>query len=326
MSLNDKEKIINQEIYYTLFNNSLIFFNKSIDLILKHKNGSSVGREDAIFLCLYTQFTIELAIKASIVHSCGIEEILDIRRHKNDDLQDIYNKFQNNIIHTKKFEELKLYILRNKEAFKFKEFDFNYVNNFQRLRNKIVHINYNFSEIELETLIYSIIYVLTRFVVRLLGSSYNNISLFLSDHIKQGKFLELVKYKPYIEELKKITIKNKNSLMLCPCCDEELYDYRERECLLCLTNIDEQIIDSIDCYYCHSECSVVFDKLNIGNNANFTIGICRICGEQVDIYECPICGNIDDFNFTNKNYKCSPDLCGFYQISASAGENNNTVK
>ncbi len=76
------------------------------------------------------------------------------------------------------------------------------------------------------------------------------------------------------------------ALDLCYCCGyETLTGYRR-----------------VDCGYCGTKDSVIYDNLDIHNEGNHHMmrGFCLNCEENTEVFECPLCGEAHDIT---KNFE-----------------------
>jgi hypothetical protein len=67
----------------------------------------------------------------------------------------------------------------------------------------------------------------------------------------------------------------------------------------------------IDCDYCKTKRSVIYDNLNIALNNNETKGLCLNCDNDGIIFECPKCGLAHNIE-TKFEGVCNKDNCILY--------------
>jgi hypothetical protein len=86
------------------------------------------------------------------------------------------------------FERLKLFVLADPESYHLNETDEHFVSQFQSLRNKLVHVNYNFDSADLFDLNYDMIYVLVHIVPKLLAANEEQPSEYLKQLLGPDAF------------------------------------------------------------------------------------------------------------------------------------------
>lgn len=301
MNENREDQICN-----AIFQNAILFLRRTIKNVNKSTEKGSVSREDAIFLSIHTQFTIEMSVKYFVAKKYGVREILNINKYPNFQEVDLYELFNSNNIYVKTYEILKQKVYLDREQLRIKNFEFKYLDKFQRLRNKILHINYNFTDEEVNELKVSIIYVLARFIIRILGNSEINITRFIENNLDKDEYEKFINHSQYKSELISICSDNNCLVGKCVWCGEELFDIVDKECLLCQSTPEMLFMGFIDCIFCETKGSVAYDKLNF---QNFTLGKCLICDEKTNIFKCSKCGSINNYELSTTRSSCTPEYC-----------------
>jgi len=278
-----------ERIYSTVYKNSIIFLKRGIKEIVKNNN-ERLENEQAIISCLFIQMSIELGLKAFLIKERGIKTILQ-DRYQEKTIENIFESFNSNTLHTKNYNELKNFIKNSEGLTWFNDEHFAHLDQFQLFRNKLVHLNLYLSEDELFDLKYELIYAIVHIIIPLLSElSFECASPteFYSEHLDENEYKKLISFPPYIEEMEKIAKKFSGLAYECPECFNWTFSPNSEICYCCnLKFIDAG--EYLNCKVCNGLKSVIFDKLNIEINGNTINGLCLKCGDKPMVFKCPEC-------------------------------------
>lgn len=289
--------------------NSWLFLRKAIKELISHddSNDDILHKDKAIMAISLIQMSFELSLVAYFVETDGIKGIV-----KGSDAslseQELLVKYENNELVTKSFNSLKQ--IAKERGSLFNEDDEYFIEMFQKIRNKVVHLNYEFDDGDLYDFKYDLIYFIVKVIIPTLANEYLNPSEAISTNIESADFLELIHFPPYAYEMHKIA--KENSLHVYPCihCGNEslAVDIGEEYCYSCCEDLSQA--GFIDCPYCKSERSMIYDALNIDCQIDRTLkGLCLKCEEDDLVYVCKECGAEVALEANISLGKCSPGFC-----------------
>ena len=289
--------------------NSWLFLRKAINELVSHDDTHDEGlnKEKAIMAITLIQMSFELSLVSYFIKVDGIHGIV---KEMDAELTEkiLLSKFENNELMTKPFNSLKEIalgrdILLNSE-------DQGLINEFQKVRNKLVHLNYNFDESELYDLKYDLTYFIVKVVIPTLAEEEVNPSQAIAENIDSKDFLKLVKFPPYAHEMSKVARENAEHVYRCIHCgnDSLAVDYGAEYCYSCCEDLS--LAGFIDCPYCKSERSMIYDALNIDAQVDRTLrGLCLKCRRDDLVYVCKICDSEVALEANIGDGKCCPDFC-----------------
>ena len=304
---------INIVTYNATSSNSILFLKKALSQLTKDSDTEKpIDKEDAILSCIYIQLSLELAIKAVIIKRVGITSILDKSKHNKDSEEELLKKFNNNSIKVKEFDSLKNFVKANKQIFNLDKNHISYIEKFQNIRNKLVHMNYNFTIEEFENMKKDLIFVIAHIIIKLLAEDAKSLpSEFYIQHLNHQEFNKLINYRLYRTEMEELAKQSATTVYLCPICSNYSLNFDNKFCYTCLSVFDDDsTYGFLDCDYCNSKESVIYDRLNVHFNDHIIRGLCLECKEDALVYECPICSysyNIDT-NLSGGN-NCNNAIC-----------------
>ena len=172
------------KISTALFQNAIIFLNDAI----KHFNNNIQSYDGRILTVVEVQMAIELAIKYRITEEYGSSTIFE---NVPSDIEDteLEKLFAENKLSTREFENLKNFLKSKEEFSRILSNEFKYMEKFQLYRNKLVHLNYNFSKAELNQLEDDIIHVIVYVLHILLSGKVSDKEYreFLSEYIEHSE-------------------------------------------------------------------------------------------------------------------------------------------
>ena len=265
-------------------NNALIFLNVAI----KYFNLGINRHENLVVAIINLQLATELALKYFLISTYGLKMVLEQKSQNLSD-SEIKNKYENNILKLRKFEELKQ--IEKKANHSGTVWLFDEVENFQTYRNHLVHLNHNFANNEIsnisQKIVRILVYVLDGFINIYEDDEYKNKMQRLLQRKEYDKLLE---NKQYYEELKIKLFNEYGDVYWCPHCDKQLL-VPSKICFGCMENLDYSA-GYLKCKYCGKE-TLIYDKLNIDNNGSLR-ALCINCHEDTIVYKCPHCKNIYD--------------------------------
>ena len=295
--------MISDEIYLKLFQNANIFLNAAIHYF----NKGLESQDNRVLAVVSTQMALELAVKMRITKDYGVRTILEGDFSAATD-QDILDGYENNSLRVKEFETLKNFLKSKKVYNMYFSGEYAYMERFQKLRNKLVHFDYNFTEQELEQLEDDIIHVIVNILHILISSnvSHDEYRIFMEEYIDTAEYQKLLTNRSYMNALRDIIVREYGEIYFCPICSRRLF-LPIRKCLGCLNDFNNSsAFGFLDCNYCGEE-TVIYDACNIDNN-HFLRGLCLRCEDDTVVYKCPKCGNV--FNLENsEGGGCRPGHC-----------------
>lgn len=291
--------------------NSWLFLRRAIKELVNHddSNDSGLTEETATISTTFIQIAFELSLVAHFIKKDGIYGVV-----KGTDSSltedELLLKFQSNDLNTKSFNSLKKkaiddHVFLNND-------DEHLITEFQRVRNKLVHLNYNFDTNELYDLKYELIYFIVKVLIPVLSEEYERPSEAISLNLDSKDFLKLIKFPPYAEEMNKVAKEQSDFVYKCVHCENEslAVDYGNEHCYSCCADFSGA--GFIDCPYCKSEVAMIYDALNIDAQVDSTIrALCLQCSEDELVYHCKKC----DSNVALEAYvgedKCNLEHCAF---------------
>lgn len=301
-----------RKIYDTIFKNAVLFLNRGIGEILTHndRKDSPLDGEIGIVSTLFIQMSIELALKAFLIKEQGVRSIL-LGRYQNKTEEYIFEKFENNTLHTKKYNDLKQILIDNEGLIWFSETDFDHLIQFQQFRNKLVHLNLFLGEADLYDLKYESIYVIVHIIVPLLSEisfEFETPSEFYETHLNKEEYKKLVSFHPYVEEMEKLAKDFTGLNYYCPECYQKTYSPENSLCYCCNLNFDNAA-EYTSCIVCKEKKSVIFDPHNIAINNHVINGLCLSCESKIMVHKCPECEMAYSFFSKDELKKCTPEKC-----------------
>lgn len=289
--------------------NSWLFLRRAISELISHDdtNDEGLDKEKAIMAITLIQMSFELSLVAYFIKVDGIHGIV-----KEEDAtlseERLLSKFENNKLITKSFNELKTIALdRNTLLNNGNE---HLINEFQKVRNKLVHLNYNFDESQLYNLKYELTYFIVKVIIPTLAEDGFKPSQAIASNIDSKDFLKLIKFPPYAYEMSKVARENAMHVYRCIHCGNNslAVDYGDEHCYSCCEDLNHA--GFIDCSYCKSKRSMIYDALNIDCQIDRTLrGLCLNCGDDDLVYVCKKCGSEVALEANIGEGKCCLDFC-----------------
>ncbi len=288
-----------------LFQNSIIFLNDAI----KHFNSNMQNHSVRILTVVEVQMATELAMKYRVAEEYGIKTIFE-KVSDNIDDNELEKLFIENKLITREFENLKNFLKSKEEFCRKLSNEFKYMEKFQLYRNKLVHLNYNFSQTELSELEDDIIHVIVYILHTLLSGnvSAEEYREFLYEYIEHKEYEKLLSNRKFYLALNDILNKEYSKIYFCPICDRTLLTPHKR-CVGCLTDFnDSSAFGFVLCGYCGEE-TVIYDACNIDINTTLQ-GLCLNCENYTTVYECKKCGRVVNLELFD-NTKCNQSHCEY---------------
>ena len=292
--------------------NSWLFLRRAIKELVTHDdhNDDELPRETAIIATTFIQMSFELSLVAYFINSEGIHGIV-----KGSDKElseaELLSKFEANSLVTKSFNTLKQQAV-NQHAFK-REDDEHLVSEFQNIRNKLVHLNYEFSSGDLYDIKYELTYFLVQVIIPILTEDYDRPSEIISINLDFNDFIKLINFSPYAEQMKVVAREKSDCVYECVHCGIESLatdDFGNEHCYSCCADLIGT--GFINCPYCNAKKSMIYDALNIDCQSDRTIkGLCLNCGEDDMIYSCNKCDSEVPIEAYMGNGKCHIGFCEF---------------
>ena len=172
-----------------------------------------------------------------------------------------------------------------------------------------MHISYNFDEGELYNLKYDLVYFLVQVVIPTLVRETQYISEVISLNIESSDFIKLISFDAYSLEMNQEAKKYADNVYDCIHCGNNSLgdDY----CYSCCSTFN--LFGFIDCPYCKSESSMIYDALNIKEQKDHIIkGVCLKCKEDELIYLCSKCESEIALESNIGSNQCRPDFCQYF--------------
>lgn len=303
-----------KKIYDIVFSNAIFFLKRGISEVLSHNDNfdKALSKETGIISTLFTQMSIELAIKAFLVKEKGLKSILS-DKYKNKTEEEILQSFEDNKLHTKQYNDLKNYLIKNERLTWFSENDYSHLEQFQQFRNKLVHLNLFLHEADLYDLKYEVIYVIVHIIVPLLAEisfEFETPTAFYNEHLNKDDYKKLISFPPYVYEMEKLASEFTGIRYYCPECYKKTYSPINNICYCCNLNY-EYSVEYTNCPSCNAKNSVIFDPHNIAINNHIINGLCLNCDCRMKVHKCPKCDSKYGFFSINELEKCTPEKCFF---------------
>lgn len=288
--------------------NSWLFLRRAIRELITHddRNDNELSKETAVIATTFIQMSFELSIIAYFIKSCGIQGIVN-GKAASLDTKAILSKFENNDLQTIPFNKLKERAV--KEIGLLRD-HIEIIEDFQRMRNKLVHLNYEYRDGDLYDLKYDLIFFLVHIIIPILAEEYSNPSEAISLNLDSKNFKDLLKFPIYANEMHKIAINHSDYVYKCVHCDNEslAVDFPYAYCYSCCDNFIG--VGFIDCPYCKSEYSMIYDTLNIDGQPDRTIrGLCLKCDTDDLVYHCDKCDTIIALEGDISEERCYYGFC-----------------
>ena len=299
-----------KRIYDTISNNAFLFLSETLNRLLdRDPEGRGKMDNDLITLtCAELQISLELAIRATLVHTFGITSILknDQAGLPDDEIESLYF---NNALKVTEFDKQKNY-LKSKNVSRLTKEEFKEIDRFQVYRNKIVHFSCEFTEDQLIELRDEVLYYIVHVVLVLLSDTITGETPaeFLQSKLGLDFYKRIMDYQPYVKAMEQYAAKNATPVLTCVSCSHKSYSPTLDYCFCCgfetLTGYRR-----VDCGHCGAKDSVIYDNLNIHIEGNHHMmrGLCLNCAEYTDVFECPVCGNAHDIKKNKER-----DYCDLY--------------
>lgn len=301
-----------KRIYDTLINNAFLFLSETLKRLLdRDPEGDCKMDNNLITLtCAELQISLELAIRATLVHSFGLRSILKSDQASLSE-QEIETLYSNNALKVTEFDKQKNF-LKSKSISRLTKDDFKEIDRFQVYRNKIVHFSCEFKEDQLNELRDEVLYYIVHVVLVLLADTTTGET---PAEYLQSKFVfdfykRVMAYHPYVKAMEQYAAKMADPVWTCIGCSHRTYSPEFDYCYCCgyetLAGYRR-----VDCGCCGTKDSVIYDNLDIHNEGNHHMmrGFCLNCEEDTDVFECPVCGEAHDITKNFERDYCDINHC-----------------
>ncbi|GIO67170.1 hypothetical protein [Paenibacillus cookii] len=287
-----------EEMLDAIFQNAIRFLNISIDEII-HSDFSEMN--SVVKTSVFIQMTVELSLKYAIAYNMGnisIKKILT-EKYKNHTVDEIYEEYLKNALKVDSFERLKNHI-KNIPLFKFnKNEEIEKMEQFQKIRNRLLHFSYHFTSHEISNAKENFIYIVFKIVFPLLYEGYSVESLdylapsdFIKVYVGTKKFEKIRSMDEYKKVMLNIadTLKHKGEITIGRCiyCNETSWIKEIGKCILCEYDDRDDVL--LRCPACRENKSVIYESINMEYNNNATTGICISCNRKMSVIKCKKCG------------------------------------
>lgn len=280
-----------QQIYHQIIHNATLYLREGVEKLLEDKPKSM--RDSMVLACSNIQIALELSMRAFLLRTKGWDSILDKKQQGNyteAELESLYLSLQMKVV---EFDSMKKQ-LKGKSVISLVKDDFEYIDRFHTLRNKLVHMCCDIKDDECLQLKNDLLYYVVRIVLFMLcdGDSDTRPYEQLEEMFGLDFCNRLTNDPDYRNAIEKLAAMRAVKVGYCPICDGCTYDIDKDFCYLCNLNNDIGDLGRTDCHLCGAKNSVIYDRLNIHvpGNKHCMPGLCQCCEERPYIFECPICG------------------------------------
>ncbi len=292
--------------------NSWLFLKRAIKELVTHDdcNDGELPKETAVIATTFIQMSFELSLVAYFINNEGLHGVV---RGNDKDLseEELLSRFETNSLVTRSFNTLKQQAIDQK-AFICEDDEY-LISEFQNIRNKLVHLNYEFSSGDLYDIKYELIYFLVQVIIPVLCEEYDRPSEAISNNLDSSSFIKLVNFPPYAEQMKAVAREHSDCVYRCVHCGIESLatdDFDNEHCYSCCSDLSSA--GFINCPYCKAKKSMIYDALNIDCQSDRTIkGLCLNCDEDDMIYSCKKCDSEVPIEASISLGKCRPGFCEF---------------
>ncbi|MHA4265461.1 hypothetical protein ACX16L_11470 [Bacillus cereus] len=302
---------LHKRIEKLLRENSIVFLKRGIyELRNETDNNNRLSKEGAKFSYIFLQTSLELACKAYLVKNNRLQSILKKRKSDEDILSDveIEERMNHNELNFIKFENIKPLIKGIMD-----EDRIGLIEQFQSMRNKIIHFDVDFSEGDLLDINYDCIYFIVHVLLPILNEDTDE--FFIStpsdkykDILSEPEFFDLINLPLYIERMYLEAKKESTNVYRCPICWRKSFGVQEGRCYCC-GFWNEGALGYTDCFHCSAKQSVAYDLLNLEINNNYILKTtCLNCEENCSVYVCENCEQAYAFEMQD-NSQCTPGKC-----------------
>lgn len=226
------------------------------------------------------QIGLELLIKYRLAKNHGLQHIC-LTDLSNLSAAQIEANAEAGIIKTKKFEWCKqAFVVTNRIT----GYERDLIDRFQRLRNSIVHFGVELPREETITACAHIILKVVRRIVEFEADPW------LSRYLPQDVYQALIKFPSYVAEAVDDAYGSGKDVRLCFECNNETLTTLpggNHYCFSCGYQIFTGHAPYIDCPYCKSEKTAVYDSLN--DDDGIYRGKCISCEETLLVAKCGLC-------------------------------------
>jgi len=239
--------------------NALLFLGRATDVLAADAEAGDppMAREDAVTAAVLIQIATELALKAACVREQGLRSILDPSEARRSDAE-VVARIEGNVkVDTLTFERLKESSKRQ-GLFGLNEDDWGVVTSFQTIRNRLVHLDFNFHPADLYDMKWDLLHMLVHVLVRLLFVGTRSPEAY-RDAIGD-RFFKLLDWGPYEQHLRNwVQLRDP---LVCPACEHSWFHAGQLRCMRCGLSYDAVACGVGSCGDCASPNSVLYDKLN----------------------------------------------------------------
>lgn len=282
---------LTQQIYHQIIHNATLYLREGVEKLLDDKPRNV--KDNMVLACSNIQIALELSMRAFLLRTKGWDSILDKKqqgKYTEAELESLYLSLQMKVI---EFDSMKKQ-LKGKGVISLVKDDFEYIDRFQTLRNKLVHMCCDIKDDECLQLKNDLLYYVIRIVLYMLcdGDSETRPYEQLEEMFGTDFCRRLTNDPDYKNAIEKLAATRAANVGYCPICDGCTYDIDKDFCYMCNFNNDNEDMGRTDCRQCGKKNSVIYDRLNIHNpgNGHSMPGLCQYCEERPYIFECPICG------------------------------------
>ena len=300
------------KIHTAVIDNSFLFLKEALGRLLQRDDDHNgmIDNKLLTLTCAELQIALELAVRAVVIHHLGIVGVLKVDQKKLCD-EEIIKHYEEKTLKIDDFEKLKNYLKKNNLTPLSKD-EFKEIERFQRYRNKIVHFACEFTDDDLGTLRDDVLYYIVHVVLVLLtGETTGETSAeYLQSKLGSDFYKNLKDYSPYVTAMESYAAKMADPVWTCIGCFHRTYSPVDDYCYIC----GHETLAGyrrIDCGYCGTKDSVIYDNWDIHNSGNHHImrGMCLNCEEDTDVFECPVCGEAHDITKNFEQDYCDEGHC-----------------
>jgi hypothetical protein len=293
--------------------NARLFLKRAIQELVSDpsSNEKALTEEQAIMAVSLIQSCFELSVVALFIERSGLAGIVN-KGDTGCTEEELLKKFEDNDLSTKNFNVLKEQLVQSYGLMD-KDNDIALIDDFQRMRNKVMHLKFHFDEGDRFDLQFELIYFITRVIIPILDEEEINPAQVLKELMGSDGFRKLVAYPAYRLQAHRIALcwtPVVHDCMKCGC-NSLGVDYDDSKCYACCASYHGTKF--IDCQACKAEQSVIYDNLNITSQPQRIInGRCLRCQISALVHACQVCDRHDWYDDVDQQDTCTPSRCAVF--------------
>jgi hypothetical protein len=262
-----------------MLHNSGVFLRKAAEEISHSDTENRPFDVDrATLVTVLIQTAVELAATALVIRHDGLRGVMRKDVPQND--REAETRWRAGEIKTQTFEETKS---RAAQLFGDESF-WGLIENFQTLRNKLVHFHQPLEE-DVFDLQYETTHVLIQMIATLSELDDNtDLPDGSKSFLGQTLFDRLLSFEPYRYRIEQLAREEDRNPLRCIICSIEAYLPEAEKCLACGYAGELRLLR---CPHCQKR-ALFYDHLNLPDNSSLP-GLCGACGSKARVAHCSIC-------------------------------------